>query len=139
MEEEIIKITIDEVMNQIKSTNVDSLEGLCFWCSNNVKSYLEEQGIKCEIYNIRDLKKIDLDHYFLIADNFLIDLTYSQFKEKNEELLYLEKWPSAVLKSTKEGEIILNELLTNHYVKLKENYLNKYLDSFQSKEKKVNL
>lgn len=45
MSEEIIKITIDYVLSEVKNTNIDSFEGLCFYFSNNIMSYLKEQGI----------------------------------------------------------------------------------------------
>lgn len=85
------------------------------------------------MYNIRNLTDVSFDHYFLIADGFLIDLTYSQFLPKNGELRFFEKWPSTVLKNSSEGEKILNSLLNDGYFKI-DNNIDVYLSSFIKKE-----
>ncbi|MBR3229977.1 MAG: hypothetical protein IKF91_04035 [Bacilli bacterium] len=133
MSEEIIRITIDYVLDEIKKTNIDNFDGLCFYFSQNIMSYLEEQGIETKIYNIRDLTDIMFDHYFLIADGFLIDLTYSQFLPKNGELRFFDEWPSNILKNSIEGEKILNSLLSDGYFKIDNNF-DIYLNSFKKKE-----
>ena len=133
MSEEIIRITIDYVLDEVKKTNIDSFDGLCFYFSQNIKSYLEEQGIEAIMYNIRDLTNTLYDHYFLIADGFLIDLAFSQFLPRNGELRFFEDFPSDILKSTVEGEKILNCLLNEGYFKI-DNNLNIYLNSFKKKE-----
>ena len=133
MSEEIIKITIDYVLSEFKDTNVSGFDGLCFYFSNNIKSYLEEQGIYADICNIRDLTDIDYDHYFLIADGFLIDLAYSQFLPKDGKLRFFDEWPSNILKSSTQGKTILNSLLRDGYFKISNN-LNVYLNSFKKKE-----
>ena len=98
-----------------------------------LKSYLEEQDIDVKIFNIHDLTNVDYDHYFLIADNFLIDLTYSQFLPKNGKLRFFDDFPSNILKKSVEGEKILSNLLNNGYFKI-ENNLDLYLSSFKNKE-----
>ena len=113
MSEEIIRITIDYVLDEISKTNIDSFDGLCFYFSQNIKSYLEEQGIDAIMYNIRDLTNVDFDHYFLIADGFLIDLSYSQFLPKNGKLRFFVDFPSNILKGSTEGKKILDNLLNN--------------------------
>ena len=133
MSEEIIRITIDFVLDEIKDANIDNYDGLCFYFSHNIKSYLEQQGIEAKLYNIRDLTDVDFDHYFLIADDFLIDLTYSQFLSKKGNLRFFDKWPSDVLNSTLEGKKILNCLLNDGYFKINNN-LDVYLGSFRKKE-----
>ena len=133
MSEEIIKITIDYVLDEFRDTNISNFDGLCFYFSNNIKSYLEEQGIIADMYNIRDLSDIDYDHYFLIADGFLIDLTYSQFLPKSGKLRFFEDFPSNILKSSIEGKMILNRLLKDGYFKINNN-LNVYLNCFKKKE-----
>ena len=133
MSEEIIKITIDYVLGEFRDTNISNFDGLCFYFSNNIKSYLEEQGIPADMYNIRDLSDIDYDHYFLIADGFLIDLTYSQFLPKRGKLRFFEDFPSNILKSSIEGKMILNRLLKDGYFKINNN-LHIYLNCFKKKE-----
>ena len=133
MSEEIIRITIDYVLDEFKNTDVSGFDGLCFYFSNNIKSYLEEQDIDVKIFNIHDLTNVDYDHYFLIADNFLIDLTYSQFLPKNGKLRFFDDFPSNILKKSVEGEKILSNLLNNGYFKI-ENNLDLYLSSFKNKE-----
>lgn len=133
MSEEIIRITIDFVLDEIKDANIDNYDGLCFYFSHNIKSYLKQQGIEAKLYNIRDLTDVDFDHYFLIADDFLIDLTYSQFLSKKGNLRFFDKWPSDVLNSTLEGKKILNCLLNDGYFKINNN-LYVYLGSFRKKE-----
>lgn len=132
MSEEIIKITIDYVLDEFKNINVSDFDGLCFYFSNNIKSYLEEQDIDVKILNIHDLTNVNYDHYFLIADNFLIDLTYSQFLPKNGKLRFFDDFPSNFLKKSLEGEKILNCLLNDGYFKI-DNNLNVYLNSFKER------
>ena len=133
MSEELIRITIDYVLDEFKDTKVSDFEGLCFYFSNNIKSYLEEQGIDVKLLNIRDLTDVDYDHYFLIADGFLIDLTYSQFLSKSGEIRFFDDFPSNILKKSVEGEKILNSLLSDGYFKI-DNNLDVYLGSFKKKE-----
>ena len=133
MSEEIIKITIDYVLDEVKKTNIDNFDGLCFYFSQNIKSYLEEQGIDSIMYNIRDLTNVNFDHYFLIADGFVIDLAYSQFLPSNGKLRFFVDFPSNILNSTLEGREILNHLLNDGYFKI-ENNLDVYLNSFKTKE-----
>lgn len=136
MSEEIIKITIDYVLDEVKGFNITNLDGLCFYFSQNIFSYLSEQGIDVSMYNIRDLANANFDHYFLIADGFLIDLTYSQFLPRDGELRFFKDWPSNILNSSDEGRNILNNLLNNGYFKL-DNNLDIYLNSFKAKEKSL--
>ena len=133
MSEEIIRITIDYVLDEFKDTGISDYDGLCFYFSQNIKSYLEEQGISVIMYNIRDLIDISFDHFFLIADGFLIDLAYKQFLPRKGILRFFEQWPAAVLEKTSEGKNILNNLLSNGYFKIEDN-LNLYLNSFIKKE-----
>lgn len=132
MSEEIIRITIDYVLDEFKKTNLSDFDGLCFYFSNNIKSYLEEQDIDVKILNICDLTNVNFDHYFLIADGYLIDLTYRQFLPRNGKLRFFDDFPSNVLKKSLEGEKILNCLLNDGYFKI-DNNLNVYLDSFKER------
>lgn len=132
MSEEIIRITIDYVLDEFKKTNLSDFDGLCFYFSNNIKSYLEEQDIDVKILNICDLTNVNFNHYFLIADGYLIDLTYRQFLPRNGKLRFFEDFPSNVLKKSLEGEKILNCLLNDGYFKI-DNNLNVYLDSFKER------
>lgn len=132
MSEEIIRITIDYVLDEFKKTNLSDFDGLCFYFSNNIKSYLEEQDIDVKILNICDLTNVNFDHYFLIADGYLIDLTYRQFLPRNGKLRFFDDFPSNVLKKSLEGEKILNCLLNDGYFKI-DNNLNDYLDSFKER------
>ena len=133
MSEEIIRITIDYVLDEVKKTNIDNFDGLCFYFSNNIKSYLEEQGIDSMMYNIRELTDVNFDYYFLIADGFVIDLAYSQFLPRNGELRFFVDFPSNILKGSIEGKRILSNLLNDGYFKI-ENNLDVYLNSFKTKE-----
>ena len=132
MSEEIIRITIDYVLDEFKKTNLSDFDGLCFYFSNNIQSYLEEQDIDVKILNICDLTNVNFDHYFLIADGYLIDLTYRQFLPRNGKLRFFDDFPSNVLKKSLEGEKILNCLLNDGYFKI-DNNLNVYLDSFKER------
>lgn len=132
MSEEIIRITIDYVLDEFKKTNLSDFDGLCFYFSNNIKSYLEEQDIDVKILNICELTNVNFDHYFLIADGYLIDLTYRQFLPRNGKLRFFDDFPSNVLKKSLEGEKILNCLLNDGYFKI-DNNLNVYLDSFKER------
>ena len=132
MSEEIIRITIDYVLDEFKKTNLSDFDGLCFYFSNNIKSYLEEQDIDVKILNTCDLTNVNFDHYFLIADGYLIDLTYRQFLPRNGKLRFFDDFPSNVLKKSLEGEKILNCLLNDGYFKI-DNNLNVYLDSFRER------
>lgn len=89
MSEEIIRITIDYVLDEVKKTNIDSFDGLCFYFSQNIKSYLEEQGIDSIMYNIRDLTNVNFDHYFLIAYGFLLIYLIVNFYLEMESLDFL--------------------------------------------------
>ena len=134
MNEEIIRITIDYILNEIKETSIKEMDGLCLILSQNLEELLAEQGINSKIYNIRDLTNVNYDHYFLIAENYLIDLTYSQFLKKEGTLRFFKQWPASILEKTEEGKIILDSLLKEGYFKI-DNNLNIYLNSFIGKEK----
>ena len=137
MEEEIIRITIDENISQMKVSNVESFDGLCYFFSNNVMCDLLEQGFNVLMLNIRDYTDVNYDHYFLVANHeYLIDLTYSQFLPKEGKIRFFEDFPANILSKSQDGKIILNELINNYYIKLKDNYLNLYLGSFKGLEKK---
>ncbi len=138
MEEEIIRITINEMLEEIKPTDVDNFEGLCYFCSNNLMYDLLQQEIKADMLNIRDYTGVDYDHYFLIAgDNeYLIDLTYSQFLPNGGEVRFFEDFPASVLSSSEDGKDILNHLLSDYYIKLTDDSLKLYLNSFKPAAKR---
>ena len=45
MSEEIIKITIDYVLDEVKEFNITNLDGLCF--------YFSQQTGRCQVYGYR--------------------------------------------------------------------------------------
>ena len=124
------------VFKNISEANAESMEGLCFYFANNIKADLEMMDIDAYIYNINDGN--GYNHYYLIAENFLIDPTYSQFLPKeNEKTISFEDFPANILVKNEKGKGILNDLLENGFHKLKDGDLDIYLSSFKFKEGKV--
>lgn len=119
---------------------------LCKIISNNISVDLYDKSIKNIVVNTRDL--IDsYQHEFVIANFFdkemkyvLIDLTYIQFlKNERESLIAFDKWPSDVLKTTKDGLIMLNDLLDKGYIFIDDKLLNTYLSSFNEKNNDITI
>lgn len=135
MEEEIIKYTIETVVNEIKE-RVDSLEGLCVYVTRTIKLYLDELGIETTIHNIKEEIGVDYDHYYLEGEYFIIDPTYSQFtKKEGRQIIAFSYWPSEVLKSKEKGEELLQKLLADGYFNTNEYPKELYLESFIGREK----
>ena len=79
--EDKIKQSINNVREQLKT--IDE-EGNCYSYSNYIFNELTKEHVVCKIINTNDLN-IDYMHYFVLVpdseeDYYLIDLTYSQFK-----------------------------------------------------------
>ena len=124
------------VFKNVSEANAESMDGLCFYFANNIKADLEMMDIDVKMYNINE--KDGYDHYYLIADKFLIDPTYSQFLPKvNESPISFEDFPVNVLMKDERGKVILKDLLENGYHKLEENDLDIYLSGFKFKERSV--
>ena len=87
MSEEIIRITIDYVLDEVKKTNIDSFDGLCFYFSQNIKSYLEEQGIEAIMYNIRDLTDTLFDHFFFNLGGNIFQYVIKDMKHLKQLLI----------------------------------------------------
>ena len=130
MEEEI-RFIILKNLEEVNS-RVDSLEGLCFYFAKNIQADLEMMEIPSCINKINGY-----DHYYLIADEYLIDPTYSQFLPKDEKLVSLQEYPTKVLEKTEKGKEILGDLLYNGYHKLEDDDINIYLSSFKVERKKT--
>ena len=135
MEEEI-RFIILKNLEEVNS-RVDSLEGLCFYFAKNIQADLEMMEIPSCI------NKIDgYDHYYLIADEYLIDPTYSQFLPKDEKLVSLQEYPAKVLEKTEKGKEILetgNQDFVNHKVDSKRMSILLFTSGTTSKSKAVML
>ena len=91
------------VFKNVSEANAESMEGLCFYFANNIKADLEMMDIDAYIYNINDGN--GYNHYYLIAENFLIDPTYSQFLPKeNEKTISFEDFPANILVKNEKGK-----------------------------------
>ena len=136
MEEEI-RFVVFKNLSEVK-TEVDNLDGLCYYFANNIKADLEMMEIPVNMYNINEGE--GYDHYYLLAgDNadYLIDPTYSQFLPKlNETPILFEDFPASVLEKTEQGKEILGDLLRNGYHKLSDDDFDVYLSGFKLKERK---
>lgn len=143
------KLTEEEYLNNIKNVieketkiskeyNSD-LDRLCKVISIN--SSLKDLNIDSKIINTKDLYDM-YEHQFIISsykdeqDNinyYLIDPTYSQFKHKDEydfDVVY----PTDILKSSIEGQELLNNLLTLGYSKIDDNLFKRYIGSIMYEE-----
>ncbi len=132
----MIQNTVESELDEIKGM---SLEGLCIYLANNIHFELENQGIKSEIFSIDEYSNTNYHHVFVVAKNesnkniYLIDPSYSQFlPQKNQKLIAFDKWPTEVLKETKNGQILLNNLLKNGYSLVTNDDIKIYLNSFTS-------
>jgi len=128
---------IKDVVSKVKDelSLVNETAGLCYYASNNVLFDLDYRGIDSFVFNVRELCDIDYDHYFVLANKdeknkYLIDLTYSQFLEKNDKPRFFEKWPGVILKESIEGKKILDNLTNNGYLLVDDNDFYIYLKSF---------
>ena len=130
-----LKPIVDKVKKEIEKA--PEIDGLCFYAANNLKYDLDSENIESEIFNIRDLADIDFDHYFILAkldNDYLIDLTYSQFaRKKGMNIRFFDNWPEEVLKSTKEGEQLLNNLIKDGYSLINDDLFYQYIHSFNEK------
>lgn len=137
MQEEIIRITVDEVLEEVKKYqgNFDP-DGLCIYFANNIGSLLDEQEIAYKKLVISDYIDTDYYHEFIITmpneqgKSFLIDPSYSQFTPKDKNLTRFKEWPLNVLKNTNNGNVIANELLKNGLCQTDEQGIKTYLASF---------
>ena len=98
MQEEIIRITVDEVLEEVKKYqgNFDP-DGLCIYFANNIGSLLDEQEIAYKKLVISDYIDTDYYHEFIITmpneqgKSFLIDPSYSQFTQKKSKLNKIQR------------------------------------------------
>lgn len=130
---EQIETTVTEVGKEL--ANVEAVEGLCYYASNNICYDLTTAGVEASMLNIRELADVDYDHYFVLAsDNsqkYLIDLTFNQFiKQEGYEIRFFNDWPSVMLKQTKIGNELLEHLAKQGYDKIDDQKLGAYISSF---------
>ena len=136
MEEEIIRITVDEVLEEVKQQGEFDLDGLCIYFANNIGILLEEQGIDYKRLVLSDYIDTDYYHEFIVTmpnkqgKSFLIDPSYSQFTPTNQKLIRFKEWPLNVLKNTNNGNIIASELLKSGLCQTDEQGIKTYLASF---------
>lgn len=142
MEEEIIRITVDEVLEEVKQyQNEFNPEGLCIYFANNIGSLLDEQEITYQKLIISDYIDTEYYHEFIVTKPndkglvFLIDPSYSQFTPKDEKLTRFKEWPLSVLKNSNQGNIIAKELLENGLCQTDEQGIKTYLASFDIDKK----
>ena len=132
--EEMIRFVVFKNVGEV-NVKVDSLEGLCFYFANNIKADLEMMEIPVFMYDINNGS--GYHHYYLIAADYLIDPTYSQFLAKpNEKPIRFDDFPGNILKEDERGKVILKDLLENGYHKLSEGDIKIYLSGFQFKKER---
>ena len=137
MEEEMIEITVSEVLEEVKEYQEEfSPEGLCIYFAHNIGILLKEQGI--EYYKLVLSDYIDTDYYheFLVTmpndkkQAYLIDPSYGQFTPNKQQLIKFKKWPADVLKNSDKGKLIASQLLQKGLCKTNEEGIKTYLASF---------
>ena len=125
---------IDEIINNVKKeiSIVNEVSGLCYYAANNIYCDLRKNNIKAEVYDIKEIIDIDYSHYFVLAyeneNNYLIDVTYSQFVKTTERPRFFQKWPGEILENN--NKELLKNLLKYGYAKINNNDLYDYLKSF---------
>ena len=131
---ELEQIKMTALMEKEMIPNLDP-EGLCIYFAHNIGVSLNEQNIPFKQMEIGDYINSNYKHVFLIADyedkHCLIDLSFGQFvKREDEEIIVFKQWPSEILKSTKEGTRILNDLIQDGVTTVNEEDVKTYLSSF---------
>ena len=137
MEEEIIRITVSEVLEEVKQYQKEfDPEGLCIYFATNIGSLLAEQEISYDRFKISDYIATDYYHEFIVTkpdeegNAFLIDPTYGQFAPKDQKLVRFKEWPLNILIKTEKGKKIASELCENGLCKTNEQGIKIYLASF---------
>ena len=134
---ELEQIKMTALMEKEMIPNLDP-EGLCIYFAHNIGISLDEQNIPFKQMEISDYINSNYKHVFLIADyddkHCLIDPSFGQFvKRENEKIVTFKQWPSEILKSTKEGTRILNDLIKDGVTAVNEEDVKIYLSSFDEK------
>ena len=136
MEEELIRITVDEILREVKDYQGEyNPEGLCLFFSHNIGIMLEEQGIDYRILTINQFVDTNYYHEFILTSPnngkcFLIDPSFGQFVDNGSELLKFQDWPANVLKKHENGNKIESELLENGLCQVNDYDVKTYLASF---------
>ena len=117
MRDEIIKITVDEVIGEIKQKLKNyTQEGLCIYYATNIGALLAEQEIEYWLLTTSSFVDNDYYHEFIIAKGeekyYLIDPSFGQFVNDGKRLIHFDIWPADKLKTYSNGNIIENQLLT---------------------------
>lgn len=136
MEEEKIRIIVDEIVSEVKNYQGEfNPEGLCVFFANNIGCVFEEEDIDYRILTIGEFVDTNYYHEFLLTipngeDAFLIDPSFGQFVDNGSKLIKFGDWPATVLKSYENGNKIESELLENGLCKVNAYDVKTYLSSF---------
>lgn len=126
---------IEEETSYIKYKN-PTLDRVCKVVSININDRLKELNIDSKIINTKELYDM-YEHQFILSsfidlDNninyYLIDPTYSQFKDKGE-YAFDAIYPTDILSKTEEGKKLLDSLMCLGYSKIEDNDLKRYIGS----------
>lgn len=126
---------IEEETSYMKVDN-PTLDRVCKVVSTNINDRLKELNIDSKIINTKELYDM-YEHQFILSsfidlDNninyYLIDPTYSQFKDKGE-YNFKAIYPTDILSKTEEGTKLLDNLMCLGYSKIEDNDLKRYIGS----------